>query len=95
MGERPSTVVEAALYELCVTYGYCNHSPELDALIVRPPETAEELVDAVLAAEGVDLDPALADKAERAQLRAVVVDWLFAPDGKGARSGLPARLPDA
>jgi hypothetical protein len=94
MGERPRTVVEAALYELCVTYGYCASSPELDALVVRPPRTADELVDAVLAAEGVDLDPALADKAERARLRAVVEDWLFAPDGKGARSGLPTRVPD-
>jgi hypothetical protein len=49
--------------------------------------TPDEVVDAVLAVEG--LDPPLVDRRQRAQMRAIVVDWLFDPHGRGERSGLP------
>jgi hypothetical protein len=50
-------------------------------------ETPDEVVDAVLVVEG--LDPAEVDPRQRAQIMAVVVDWLFDPHGRGERSGLP------
>ena len=50
-------------------------------------KSPDEVVDAVVAVEG--LDPAAVDPNQRAQIRAVVVDWLFDPQGRGARSSLP------
>jgi hypothetical protein len=50
-------------------------------------DTPDEVVDAVLRVEG--LDPALVGRHQRAQIRTVVVDWLFDPHGCGERSGLP------
>ena len=50
-------------------------------------DTPDAVVDAVLVREG--LDPLTADAAQRAEIRAVVEDWLFDPSGRGARSGLP------
>ena len=50
-------------------------------------ETAGAVVDAVLVVEG--LEPAMVDSSQRAQIMAIVDDWLFAPNGRGQRSGLP------
>jgi hypothetical protein len=50
-------------------------------------DTVDAVVDAVLVVEG--LDPTAADPSQRGQIRAVVDAWLFAPDGRGQRSGLP------
>lgn len=84
--ERPSSRRAALREELCVRLGYCGGewwltSCDLDA------ETPDAVVDAVLVVEG--LDPARVDGRQRAQIMAVVEDWLFAPDGRGQRSGLP------
>ncbi len=50
-------------------------------------ETADAVVDAVLLVEG--LNPSAVESSQRAQIMAVVEAWLFAPDGRGQRSGLP------
>lgn len=44
------------------------------------------MVDAVLSAEG--LDPTSCDRATRVVLAKAVDDWLFDPQGRGARSGM-------
>jgi len=64
--------------------GYCN---ELTAEGLAGADSAEEIADAVLIAEG--LDPAMCDRATRAALVEVVDDWMFDPQGRGAQSGLP------
>ena len=50
-------------------------------------DTPYVVVDAVLVVEG--LDPVMADSNQRAQIKVIVVDWLFDPHGRGERSGLP------
>jgi hypothetical protein len=91
MGSKPTTLVDALLYDLCVIYGYCLPPDEQAALIAKPPEDADVFVDAVLIAEG--LNPSLCDKQTRLDLSEVVRDWLFDEGrGKGSKSGLP-RLP--
>jgi hypothetical protein len=88
VGLKPATRVEALLYELCVTYGYCLPPNEQEALEADPPTDAYAFVDAVLIAEG--MDPSLADKHARSELRDVVRDWLFDDGrGRGSKSGLP------
>jgi hypothetical protein len=89
---RPTSRVEALLYELCVTYGYCLPEGKNDELLANPPHDPDEFVDAVLLAEGID--PTLVDKHQRTQVRGVVCDWLFDEGrGRGSKSGLP-RVPD-
>jgi hypothetical protein len=88
---KPRSRVEAALSELCVTYGYCLAGEENDALVADPPGDPDTFLDAVFVAEGND--PTVLDKGERDQLRQVVADWLFDDGtGRGTKSGLP-RLP--
>jgi hypothetical protein len=88
IGTKPTTRVEALLWDLCATYGRCLPSEQQAALLVDPPQTADAFVDAVLRAEGDD--PATYDRHARADLTAVVADWLFDDGtGKGTRSGLP------
>ncbi len=84
MGHRPDSRRAALLQELCGRYGYCN---QLTADALTDARSADEVVDAVLIAEG--LDPVKCSRATRAQLAAVVDGWLFDPHGRGARSGLP------
>jgi hypothetical protein len=79
--------VEAALIELCVKYGYCIPDEKAHPLLGDVPDDADAFLAAVLAADG--RDPALVDKRERQELRGVVCDWLFDPQGRGAKSGLP------
>jgi hypothetical protein len=85
--------MEAALIELCVTYGYCLPPDKEAALVAQPPADLEAFVDAVLSADGAiaeGIDPRLADAGMRAQVAAVLRDWLFDDgQGKGTRSGLP------
>ena len=50
-------------------------------------ETPNQVVDAVLLLEG--LDPTTVDRRQRDQILAVVIDWLFDPEGRGELSGLP------
>ena len=85
---KPASRAEAALVELCVTYGYCVPHETAEALLADAPEDADAFVNAVLVSEG--FDPALGDKATRRELRDVVHDWVFDdPHGRGARSRLP------
>ena len=65
--------------------GYCGGDRWLLAADLDG-ETADAVGDAVLVVEG--LDPAAVDPAQRVQITATVEDWLFAPDGRGDRSGL-------
>jgi hypothetical protein len=48
---KPASHAEAALYELCVNYGYCLPSYEMQPLLTHPPDDPDAFVDAVLAAE--------------------------------------------
>jgi len=85
---KPTSRAEAALDELCGTYGYCLPVEKAEALLAEMPADAEAFVDAVLLGEG--LDPTLIDKQQRHELVEVVRDWLFdAGRGRGTKSGLP------
>jgi hypothetical protein len=84
VGSRPASRRAALLDELCRDLGYCN---DLPAESLAGAGCAEEIIDSVLVAEG--LDPATCDRATRATLAKVVDDWLFDPQGRGVQSGLP------
>lgn len=87
----PSSCAEAALHDLCLTYGYCLDPVKAEAILSDVPEDPDEFVAAVLEAEGVE--PSLVEKHVRRELREMVCDWLFDDGrGKGTKSGLP-RLP--
>jgi hypothetical protein len=84
---KPQSCAEAALWELCVEYGYCLGRAG-DSLLTDVPEDADAFVDAVLLAEG--REPLCLTKAERQALVDVVRDWLFDDGrGRGTKSGLP------
>jgi hypothetical protein len=70
-----------------VRLGYCGGDERWLTPSDLDGETADAVVDAVLVVEG--LDPATVDPNQRAQIMAIVDDWLFAPEGCGQRSGLP------
>lgn len=84
MGFRPRTRREALLYELKARHGYFVNPMSADDLseMASPHEIAER----VLQIEG--LDPAL-DSKNYDEVRRVIEDWMFDPNGRGARSGLP------
>jgi hypothetical protein len=86
MGERPDSRRAACREELCARLGYCGGDRWL-APSDLAGETADVVVDTVLVVEG--LDPSTVDAGQRAQIKAVVDAWLFEPDGRGERSGLP------
>jgi len=83
VGSRPESRREALLHELCVHYGYCN---DLGAKVLTNARSSEDVVQAVLVAEG--LDPATFDRKIQASLLAAVDDWLFDPQGRGGKSKL-------
>jgi hypothetical protein len=85
MGQKPASCAEAALYELCLKYGYCLPPDAQDRLLANPPPTSEAFAEALLLAEG--LDPM---DSGRATVEGVIRDWLFDEGvGRGSRSGLP------
>lgn len=89
---KPESRAEAALWELCATYGYCIGGEQADALIADPPDDPDAFLDAVLRAEGFE-HPELFDKHDREPLLEVVRAWLFDDGrGRGTKSGLP-RVP--
>jgi hypothetical protein len=90
---KPESRAEAALYELCVTYGNCLPEPKAEALLARVPADADTFVDSVLTAEG--LDPTIVNKRARQELCEVVREWLFDDGGRGPKSGLPRLPPEA
>lgn len=73
--------------ELCARLGYCGGDTRWLVESDLDGDSPDEVVDAVLLVEG--LDPVMVDSGQRAQIKAVVVDWLFDPAGRGERSGLP------
>ena len=85
--QLPRSRREACRQELCTRLGYCEGKERYLTEDDLDADTADEVVDAVLIFEG--LDPVVADSKQRAQIKAVVHDWLFDPDGRGKRSGLP------
>lgn len=84
MGSRPESRREALLHELCVRYGVCN---ELDSSALIGVDSVDEVVSAVLVAEG--WDPVMCDPEIKAYLEQAVDEWLFNPHGRGAKSKLP------
>jgi hypothetical protein len=84
MGFRPASRREALLQELCTRCGFCN---ELDSSALLNMGGVDEVVHAVLVAEG--LDPLTCARKTKAYLAQAVEDWLFDPRGRGAKSGLP------
>jgi hypothetical protein len=87
MGERPASRMEALLYELCITYGWCLEPDDRAALPAQHARDRDEIVDAIIRAERGDVETV--DRGTRRWLTALVDDWLFDPDGRGASSGLP------
>jgi hypothetical protein len=88
VGAKPTTRVEALLYELCAVYGYCLPPDKEAALVAEPPKEVDAFVDALVLAGG--LPPSALDKRSRVELTKVVRDWLFDEGrGKGTKSGLP------
>jgi hypothetical protein len=65
-------------------YGFCN---ELDSSALIGVDSVDEVVSAVLVAEG--WDPVMCDREIKAYLEQAVDDWLFNPHGRGAKSKLP------
>ena len=87
MGQSASPRRAAFLDELCAQLGYCGGEHRLMEGDLEHLSTADAVVEAVLVAEG--LDPVMVDRHQRARLIDVVDDRLFAPSGRGHRSGLP------
>jgi hypothetical protein len=50
-------------------------------------QSADEIVEMVLCGEG--FDPLMTDRKFRDPVARMVEDWLFAPRGRGVKSGLP------
>jgi len=85
MSGPPASRREALLRELCVDLGFCDTGLTPDDLV--NPSAASEVVDLVLSGEG--LDSATTRSTLRESVRRLIDAWLFDPDGRGARSGLP------
>ena len=83
----PTTRRAACREELCARLGPCGGEGRYLSEEDLDGRTTDAVVDAVLTVEG--LDPATTDSGQRAQIEAVVKDWLFDPNGRGEQSGLP------
>jgi hypothetical protein len=81
----PRTRFDALIDELCLRFGWCGASSRREAL--RPlAGDAEALLDAIVRADGYE---STLGRELRSRIAERVHDWLFAPAGIGARSGLP------
>jgi hypothetical protein len=89
MARPPATRVASLLTQICLSRGWCL-GPVGDA-IVRDAlgDGLDAVVDALISEELELPDPAQCDGATRQWLSESVDDWLFAPRGRGATSGLP------
>jgi hypothetical protein len=87
VGDRPASRTDALLEQLCTQYGWCLPKDDWTALLADTPHDREAVIDAIIRAEFGEA--ATRDKDRRAWLTPIVNDWLFDPDGRGARSGLP------
>jgi hypothetical protein len=79
--------MDALLEELCVSHGWCLREEDRVELIAHCSRDRDAIADAIVRAEFGETG--LGDDARRASLLVLVDDWLFDPDGRGARSGLP------
>jgi len=86
MGYHPESLREALLYELCTKLGYCN---SLTADDLTSGLDANEIARMVFVAEGMDPEPPMLSKESREPVARMVDDWLFNPNGRGRKSGLP------
>jgi hypothetical protein len=80
----PNTRRHVVLTELCRQFGFCTHLRDAD---LEGLTSADEVVDMVIRAEG--LDPVMWDTGMRRSMIAIADDWLFAPRGRGAASEKP------
>lgn len=89
---RRESQAELALTELCSKLGYCIPPDGRDAILRDPPPDAEAFVDAVLVAEGRDLNIVL--KQERRPMLDIVNRWaVYGGDGQESvrnRPGFPS-----
>jgi hypothetical protein len=83
VGYRPKSRRQALLHELCAKHGYCSTGLTVDDLTENL--SADEIADLVIRRDG--LDPVL-DSSHRDDVAQIVRDWLFDPNGRGARSRL-------
>ena len=90
--KRRESRAELALAELCSKLGYCISPDEQDAILRNPPSDAEAFIDAVLVAEGRDLNIVL--KQERRPMLDIVNRWAVygghGPDSVRNRPGFPS-----
>jgi hypothetical protein len=70
---RRESRAELALSELCSKLGYCIPPDEQEAILANPPADEEAFVDAVLIAEGRDLNVVL--RQERRPMLDIVTKW--------------------
>jgi hypothetical protein len=76
--------MDALLDELCTKYGWCLSPEDWETLVEGDHADRDGIAQAIVRAEF-----GMADAARQEWLMPIVDDWLFDPDGRGARSGLP------
>ena len=86
VGIRPTSRREALLQEVCAKSGFCNG---VDADDLVEGLGRDEIVRMVFVAEGFQPDSAMWQRTLREPMERMVDDWLFNPNGRGAKSGLP------
>jgi hypothetical protein len=86
VGFRPASRREGLLDELCTKGGFCNC---LNADDLVDGLSRQDIVRMVFVAEGFGDDPAMWERRLREPMERMVDDWLFEPNGRGAKSGLP------
>ncbi len=92
MGHKPDCRIDGILHDLMVTWGWGMYG-DLSSLLANPPTTVDAFVNQLLIVDGQD--PFLASRKDRNIARTIVVDWIFDPAGRGARSGLPIVPPSS
>jgi hypothetical protein len=87
VGYRPVSRLDALLEEQCTRYGWCLDPSDRAALVQDPAQDRDAIVESIIQAEFGEAG--LRDRERRTWLESLVDDWLFDPQGRGARSGLP------
>ncbi len=88
MGYPHATRLNSLLSQICEEGGWCVAPADYDEVRRSIELGAEAVVDTLIRVE-LEIEPIMCDKETRRWLRGKVVDWLFAPRGRGATSGLP------
>ena len=79
--------MDALLEELCARYGWCLRPENHGDVLAAGAQGRGAIIDSIIRAEFGDVG--LDDAQQRERLGSIVDDWLYDPDGRGARSGLP------